>query len=169
MRSRGRARQEQPPRAPMLPQIWPPRILNALGWCCPARQGEYALVQATRQADSPQKGGHSAELWSHSQRHGANRWRPVPEGGPRGRDVLRGVGLWASVSLHAQWEQRGGSSSTCSCLRPSDPQTLSTGQGQDRGKGPGGRRSRVQAGPPVSGPALLRSPGGTQHLLYRFA
>lgn len=58
---------------------------------------------------------------------------------PEGRDVLRGVSLRASVSLHAQWEDRGGSTSTwrhtCSRLRPHR-----TGQDRGRGRGPGAHR-----------------------------
>lgn len=95
--------------SPPPPPAPPLCVLNSSGWCCSDSQGQCALTNAARWADSPQKGGYSAEkpdLEFTVTVKGTERGL-CQMGVPEGRDVLREVSLWASVSLYSQRNRDG--------------------------------------------------------------
>lgn len=93
--------QKQPPLAHH-PQMQPPCVLNTLGRCRPASRGQCALIEAADGRTAPRKAG----ILLDSDVMGNPREQT--DGGlcqmeaPEGRDILRGVSLWALVSLYAQ-------------------------------------------------------------------
>lgn len=137
--------------------------MNFSAWCHPAHQGQHGLISAARWAGSPQKGGYSAKLPDSDFIGNARGQR---DGGlcqteaPGSRDVPRGMSLWASISLPAQWEHGGeGARAPGSPIQlPQTPQHRA-----EQGEGWMGAMPRAPGTSPLfCGPALLAPWGWTK-------
>lgn len=168
---RRRKRWQKQPRLAHRPQKQPPCILNASGWCRPASQGQCALIKAADGQTAPRKAGTLLDsdviVNVREQTDGGLRQMEAPEGG----DIPRGVSLWASVSLYAQWEQKekGVHPPRATHVAASDPWPQGGTEGRTEG-GPVGRRSRSPGRSPTPlSPHFCDPQGWKQHPLYKFA